>query len=276
MSNQNKKNKIGVFDSGLGGLNILKDFLKTVPGYHYIYLGDTARVPYGDKSAKIIYEYCTQALDFLFSQGCSLVIFACNSASAQALRQIQEEYLSKKYKNKKVLGVIRPLAEEFANKNLKRIGIIGTKATIHSHAYEAEINKLSPEKNIYSQSTPLLVPLIEAGWSKKPETKMILKKYLRPLKEKNVEALILACTHYPFLKKEIQKIMGKRVQVPCPGEIIATKLLTYLKNHPELSLAKSKVSKVAFYTTDDSNSFKELGEKFLNAKIESINKINLD
>lgn len=272
-----KNNKIGVFDSGLGGLSILKYLQTDVPGYHYLYLGDNARLPYGEKSPEDIYKYSCQAMDFLFAQGCALIIVACNTVSAQALRRLQQEYLPLNYPHKKILGVIFPLAEEFANHTkITRIGVIGTKATIASGAYENEIKKLNPNLTVETKSTPLLVPLIENGWAKKPETKMILKKYLRPLKTKQIQALILGCTHYPFLSKDIRRIVGKKIIVPDPGKIVAKSLENYLKRHPELNLKPQTKTSTSFFTTADIDSFKKEGEKFLNSKIENIKKIKID
>jgi glutamate racemase len=275
MSKKIKSDKIGIFDSGLGGLTVLRHLIATLPQYDYIYLGDTARVPYGEKSPKTIYEYSQQAMDFLFSQGCRLVIIACNTASAQALRPLQQEYLIKKHPDKKILGVIRPLVEEFSDKKIKILGVIGTKSTTESGSYEMEIKKLNPNIKVEVKSTPLLVPLIEEGWAKKPETRMILKKYLRPLKVKKIQALILACTHYPFLIKQIRDIMGKRVLVPDPGEIIALSLKKYLEKHKELNLKTRQKAIINYFTTDNPNSFKKEGEKFLQEKIKNIKQIKL-
>ncbi|MEI7620178.1 MAG: glutamate racemase [Candidatus Falkowbacteria bacterium] len=270
------KNIIGVFDSGLGGLSVFKHFLKKLPEFNYLYLGDNARVPYGGKSKEVIYEYTKEAIDFLFAQGANLIVIACNTASAEALRKIQQEYLPKKYPGKKVLGVIRPLAEAASqNKKLNKVGVIGTKATINSDVYKIEINKLNPKIKVYQVSAPLLVPLIEEGWAHKPETKNILKSYLKPLKAKNLDALILGCTHYPFLLTEAKKIMGPKCFVPNTGEIIAKSLKDYLKRHPELNIKPSKPATVKFYTTDDIERFKKLGEKFLGQKITQIEKIEL-
>ncbi len=268
---------IGVFDSGLGGLSILSHLLKDLPNYNYIYLGDNANVPYGNKSADAIYSYSQKAVDFLSSQGCQLIIFACNSASSQALRRIQQEYLPSKYPKLKVLGLVRPVAEKIASlKNLSRVGLIGTKATVNSSAYEREITQINPKIKLFSQATPLLVPLIEEGWIKKPETKMILKKYLRPLKEKKVQALILACTHYPFLLNDIKRIMGKNCIVFDSGQIVSHSLVDYLSRHQELKFSKKRSKNVLFYTTDDEKMFKHLGEFFLGGKIENIEKIKLN
>jgi glutamate racemase len=266
---------IGVFDSGLGGLTVLKHFLKELPEYSYIYLGDNARVPYGNKSPELIYNYTCQALDFLFAAGCPLVILACNSASAQALRKVQQEYLPDRYPDRKVLGVVRPLAEYFAHQSsLKKIGVLGTKATILSSVYEKEIKHLNPNLEVFGQSAPLLVPLIEEDFINQPETKTILKKYLLPLKRKHIQALILACTHYPFLQKQIQKIMGRACQVPNPSQIVALSLKDYLSRHPELKL-KTGLSIRKYYITDDLEKFKYLGELFLGQRIDDLNKVEL-
>jgi len=271
---------IGVFDSGLGGLTILKAFLKRLPQYDYVYLGDSARTPYGDKSQDVIYNYTREAVDFLFKKGCEIVIVACNTASAKALRKIQREWLPKEYSGRRVLGVLIPVAEAAVeevedNKKKNKIGIIGTRATIESGVYEKEINKLRPGLEIYNQACPLLVPLVEEGWIKKRETKMILRKYLRKLKLKKIDILILGCTHYPVLYKEIQSVMGKQCRVLNSPEIVAQKLANYLKRHLEIDEKIGKNKKRFFYTTDDVNLFKNFGEKFLGEEIKSIEKMEL-
>lgn len=270
------KNIIGVFDSGLGGLTVLKYLLRDLPDYDYIYLGDNARVPYGEKSPATIYNHSREAVDWLFRQGCNLIVVACNTVSAQALRRLQQEYLPDNYPDRRLLGVIRPLAEAVATGRPGTVGIIGTKATINSGAYAAEINKLNPKIKVVAQNAPLLVPLIEEGWAKKPETKMILKKYLRPLKAGQVDTLILACTHYPFLYKEIKAIMGKHVAVPQPGEIIAASLKNYLSQHPELGLKTVSGPTRKFYTTDNPDSFRRAGERFLGQKIGDLTRVDLN
>ncbi len=270
------ENIIGVFDSGLGGLTVLKNFLKTLPDYNYLYLGDNARVPYGEKSPEVIYEYSRQAMEFLFSKGCNLIIVACNTASAQALRKLQQEYLNKNYPKRRILGVVRPLAEFAAENRKDVIGIIGTKSTINSRAYEIEIKNLDKKIKVQAVASPLLVPLIEEGWAKKPETKMILKKYLRPLKANKIKLLILACTHYPFLLKDIKRICGKNILVPDPGEVVAQSLKVYLNNHPKLGLEKTKNPSRDFYSSDKNGLFKKLAEKFLGEKIKEFKNANLN
>jgi glutamate racemase len=271
---------IGVFDSGFGGLTILRSIINRLPENDYIYLGDSARAPYGNKSQELIYKYTQEAVDFLFKRGCELVIVACNTVSAEALRKIQQEWLPKKYPNKRILGVIIPIAEVVAEivksaPQKNRLGIIGTRSTISSGAYDLEIKKVYPNLEIFSESCPLLVPLVEEGWIRRKETKMILKYYLRPLKEKKINYLILGCTHYPILVKEIKSIMGKRCQVFDAPKFVVEKLADYLDRHPEIEKRISKKGKRIFYTTDDVDKFKELGEKFLGQKIVKVEKVNL-
>lgn len=267
---------IGVFDSGFGGLTVLKEALKILPQYDYIYLGDSARAPYGSKSEEVIYNYTKEAVEFLFGEGCGLIIVACNTVSARALRKIQQEYLPSHFPDKKVLGVIIPLAEEAGRQiRFKRIGLVGTRATIESKTYESEIKKINSDVEIYSQACPLLVPLIEEGWTNRPETKMILRKYLRPLKEKKIDSLILGCTHYPILIKEIKAVLGRQIKVFDSPKIIAEKLADYLKRHPEIESKLKKNGSRIFFTTDDTGKFKNSGKKFLGEEIEEIKKIEL-
>jgi len=263
---------IGIFDSGVGGLTVLKHLLKKLPDYDYIYLGDNARAPYGGRSQDTIYEYTREAVDFLFSRGSKLIILACNTASSQALRKIQQEYLPKKYPGKNVLGVIRPLVEKAVEGKYKKIAVLGTKATIESGVYKKEIKKLNEEIKVFEKCAPLLVPLIEEGWTGKPETKKILKNYLRSLKNEQVDYLILACTHYPFLLDEIRKIMTKRCTVDCPGIVIAESLAAYLERHEELGIKKTANPVLNFYTTDSVEIFRKIGEKFLGQEIRNIEK----
>ncbi|MDD4332518.1 MAG: glutamate racemase [Patescibacteria group bacterium] len=266
---------IGVFDSGFGGLTVLKHFLSHLPEQDYIYLGDNARAPYGPKSPEIIFEYAREAVDFLFGKNCDLIIFACNTASAQALRHIQQEYLPQKYTDKRVLGVIRPIVEKIgSDQKINKVGVIGTKATIEAGSYQRELLKINPNLEITALSAPLLVPLVEEGWTKRPEAKMILRKYLKPLKLKRVVCLILACTHYPLLLKEVREIMGKRCLVPDPGKIVADSLADYLTRHPEFD-KKSTNPKRIFYTTENAEKFKGLGEKYLGERIDNIARVEL-
>ena len=267
---------IGVFDSGIGGLTILKSFRHDLPAYDYLYLGDNARTPYGNKSLDVIYEYTRQAVDFLFSKGCVLIILACNTASAKSLRRIQQEWLPSHYPERRVLGVVIPLAEAVVDvTRFGRIGVIGTRATIESKVYEQELAKLKSGLEVHGLACPLLVPLVEEGMVGKPETNMILKKYLRPLKNKRIDTLILGCTHYPFLQKDIARIMGKNCRVLDGPEIVSRKLGNYLQRHPDIQSKISQGGEVTFFTTDDPARFRLIGEKFLSRKIREVEKVTL-
>jgi len=238
---------IGVFDSGLGGLIILKALVKALPKYDYIYLGDTQRVPYGNRSPEAIYKFLEEAVDYLFKQNCGLIIVACNTASAEALRKIQQEYLPCHYPKRRVLGIIIPTIEEaLKDKNIKRIGILATQGAVNSGAYIREIKKANPNIKVYQQAAPLLVPLIENDgikWSKP-----IIEEYLRPLLQKKVDAIILGCTHYPILKRKIRKASG--VKVISQDEIISHKLESYLKRHFEIDEQLSKKGTTKLLITD--------------------------
>jgi glutamate racemase len=266
---------IGVFDSGFGGLTIFRALIDKLPEYDYLYLGDNARTPYGNKSLKTIYEYTEQAVSFLFNRGASLIILACNTASAKALRKIQQEWLPKYHPDGRVLGVVIPLAEEaVATSRYGRIGVIGTRATIESGVFEQELYKLNPGLKIYSQPCPLLVPIVEENWVGKPETNIILKKYLRSLKSKKIDSLILGCTHYPFLKKDITRIMGKNCHVLDAPGIVSAKLCDYLGRHPEMDKRLVRKGQKGFFTSDDPDRFKAFGEKFLGRHIPHVQNIS--
>ncbi|RJR26546.1 MAG: glutamate racemase [Desulfobacteraceae bacterium] len=267
---------IGVFDSGFGGLTILRAFLKSLPAVNYIYLGDNARTPYGNKSQAVIYEYTRQAVEYLFGMGCVLIILACNTASAKALRKIQQEWLPNHCADRRVLGVVIPLAEAgAAATRFGRVGVIGTRATIESRVYEQELIKIRKDLKVYGKACPLLVPLVEEGWVEKPETSMILKKYLRHLKDKKVDTLIPGCTHYPFLQDKIEKIMGKSCTVLNGPETVAEKLKNYLFRHREIDERLQRRGETTFFTTDDPERFRAFGSKFLGNSIKLVEKVFL-
>lgn len=247
---------IGVFDSGIGGLTVLRSFFKILPKHRFCYLGDTARVPYGNRSAKLIYSFSCQGIDFLFQQGCRLIIIACNTASAEALRRIQQEYLPKKYPERRVLGVIRPLAENAARitKNF-RVGVVGTRGTIESGAYIRELKMQNENIQVFQKSCPLLVPLIEECWRNRVVTRKIVKEYLRPLKEQRIDTLILGCTHYQMLYPLIQEMMGPRCRVIDPGETVAQSLKDYLSRHPEIDETLIRDNQHRFFVTDVTSAF---------------------
>ncbi|MBI4262309.1 glutamate racemase [Candidatus Uhrbacteria bacterium] len=273
---------IGIFDSGFGGLTVFKHIAAKLPQYDYIYLGDNARAPYGNRSPETIYQFTVEAVDWLFKQGCELVVLACNTASAEALRKIQQEWLPQ-YKDpsphrrgegevlrhRRVLGVIRPIAEAAVAVTTGRVGVVGTRATIASHAYERELKKLNPDVTVFETACPLLVPLIEEGWAKKSETKRILRTYLHPLRLKQLDTLILGCTHYPILLNEFVAKMGKQCKVLDPGPIVAASLADYLSRHPEIENKLTKKGNTRFCTTDTSQRFNELGSQFFGKSIQA-------
>ena len=243
----------------------MKEYLKKYPEYDYIYLGDQANMPYGSHSPDRLNKLVVQNIDYLVKKGCKLIIIACNTASADALRKIQEIYKGKPT----ILGVIVPAAEEALQKTrFGNIGIIGTQGTINSNAYQREMGKKSDKKiKLYQQPCPLLVPLIEEGLLKSTPTKMILKNYLRPLKNAHVDTLILGCTHYPLLQKEIERMMGKNCQVISSSKAAVNAIEDYFKRHPEVEKSISKKGKRTYYTTDCPEKFESLGSQFLGEKI---------
>lgn len=283
-------NMIGVFDSGLGGLTTLKELQKILPEYSYIYLGDTANAPYGKRSKQRVRELTEAGVLFLFQKGATVVLIACNTASTDSLRFLQE-----KYPEKKILGVLIPAVETaLASSRYGNIGMIGTEHTVDSGNFEKEIQKKSPaffrptekdSRNMRFQKTPtlssvaapLLVPLIEEGWTDKPETKSILKKYLISLKSHHVDTLILGCTHYPILEKLISRKMGKNCTIINSGKSQAEKFQKYLKNHPEISqkLLTNEKTNTQFFTTDCPEKFLNFGKKFLGRPLSSVKKTEI-
>jgi glutamate racemase len=246
--------KIGIFDSGLGGLIIAKSIFKLLPKYDYIYFGDTKNLPYGEKSKTQIYQHTKKAVDFLFKQDCNLVILACNTASAMALRKIQQDYLKKYYPSRRVLGVIIPTLEavdsKLANKN---IGVIATNATANSHIY------INPKAKIYELATPKLTSLIENNLF--TDANKYLIKNLNILKKKEISTLILGCTHYALLKKEAKKFFGKNVVVLSQDNIIPQSLAKYLTKHKEIEVNLSTQGFRKFYTTSERKSFSHVAKR---------------
>ena len=266
----NNSAPIGIFDSGFGGLTVFKSIVKKLPEYDYIYLGDNARSPYGDHSFETVYEYTYECVEWLFKQGCELVILACNTASAKALRNIQQLDLPKKYPNRRVLGVIRPTAEvigSFTDK--KHIGVMGTRGTIGSHSYPIEINHFFPEIKVHQQSCPMWVPLIENGEHLGVGADYFISKYITELlgKSSDIDGILLACTHYPLLMPKLAKYLPSSIKLLSQGVIVADSLVDYLKRHPEMEskLAKNKQRK--FYTSGDIAAFDEHAAVFLGEQI---------
>jgi len=268
---QKSKNKfIGVFDSGFGGLDILRGIVKKLPDYNYIYLGDTARTPYGTRSQETIYEFTKQAVDFLFKNNCELIILACNTASSEALRKIQQEYLPSHWPDKKALGVLIPAAEEAAEiTRNKKIGVIATESATRSEAFIREIKKLNLKAKVFQKACSLLVPLIESGEQNSKAAELIIRDYLRPLVNKKIDTLILGCTHYGILENKICKIIGPDIRIVSETKVVPSKLSDYLNKHKEIEEKIGKNGIIHFYSTDLTDKFIILGSKFFGRTIKA-------
>ncbi len=260
---------IGVFDSGFGGLVVLREFLQVLPQYDYLYLGDNARIPYGTRSDRVVIRFTEQAVDFLFRQGCRLIVLACHTASARALRRIQQVYLPARHPGKRVLGVLIPTVEEaVARSRAKRIGVIATEGTVTSGSFELELQKLDPEVQVLQQACPLLVPLIESGEQDWEGTGMILRRYLAPFAGR-VDTLILGCTHYSILKAQIKAILGDGQELICSGQVTAAKLVQYLERHRDIEASLTRGGKVRYLTTDLTPRFQQLASLFMGRPLDS-------
>jgi glutamate racemase len=265
--------KIGVFDSGFGGLTVLRGIRKELPDYDYIYLGDSARTPYGTRSQEAIYNFTEQAVGYLFEQGCQLIILACNTASSEALRKIQQEYLPKHHPKKRVLGVVIPSCETAVEAGYKKIGIMATNSTVESNSYVREIKKIKKRVDVFQQPCPLLVPIIESGKINQKVLSILLDDYLNNFKKNKVDAIILGCTHYEIISNQIKKEIGG-VKIIDQSIVVAEKLKDYLRRHPEIESKLSKNKTVKYYSTDLTGNFKIFAGKILAEKID-VNKIDI-
>ena len=252
---------IGVFDSGYGGLTILDAIRKKLPQYDYLYLGDNARAPYGTRSFNIVYRFTLEAVKYLFDQGCHLVILACNTASAKALRNIQQNDLPGIDPTKRVLGVIRPTVEKIGEiSHTGNIGILGTTGTIQSKSYDIEIEKIHPTFKVFSQSCPLWVPLVENLEAHGDGADYFVHKYINELLQQSndIDSIILGCTHYPILIDKIRKYTPDHINIVEQGTIIADSLADYLNRHPEMDIKCSKNGSYSYLTTEDADKFNSL------------------
>ena len=253
-----KQQPIGIFDSGYGGLTVLKEIVTKHPQYDYIYLGDNARSPYGTRSFETVYEYTLECVKWLFDKGCSLVILACNTASAKALRSIQQNDLEKIGVGKRVLGVIRPTTEIIGKfTKTGNIGILATSGTVISNSYPIEINKFYPELTVYQEACPMWVPLVENNEYNNPGADYFIKKNIQNLllKSGQIDTILLACTHYPLLMEKIKATVPNGVTILSQGEIVANSLAAYLAKHNEIEEKCSKNGQIFFYTTDSAEDF---------------------
>jgi glutamate racemase len=266
------KGPIGVFDSGYGGLTVLKEIVDQLPQYDYLYLGDNARAPYGTRSFETVYHYTLECVQWFFSQGCSLVILACNTASAKALRTIQQNDLPKIDATKRVLGVIRPTTEVIGSFSATNaVGILGTNGTVQSGSYPIEIAKFYPKIKVYQQACPMWVPLIENNEHQSAGADYFVKKELDRLMQQSpeIDTILLACTHYPLLMDKIQQFTPQGVKVLSQGKIVADSLKEYLSRHPEMEAKCSKNGQLTFFTTDDTEDFDTHAANFYGKPVKS-------
>jgi glutamate racemase len=263
---------IGVFDSGYGGLTILKELVKVLPEYDYLYLGDNARAPYGTRSFDTVYQYTLEAVQWFFNQGCELVVLACNTASAKALRTIQQKDLAQFGQSKRVLGVIRPTAEVIGRfSESGQLGVLATKGTVNSCSYVLEIAHFFPDMTVFQQACPMWVPLIENGEHEGAGADYFVKDSLGQLMSQSpaIDTILLACTHYPLLIPKIEANIPQHIQVVSQGEIVAQSLANYLKRHPAMADSCSKNGQIRFCTTDSTIDFNEKGAIFFGKSLKS-------
>ncbi|MBR6191331.1 MAG: glutamate racemase [Prevotella sp.] len=261
---------IGVFDSGYGGLTILQQLRKSLPERDFIYLGDNARAPYGSRSFDVVYEFTRQAVVRLFDMGCNLIILGCNTASAKALRTIQQNDLPLIDPTKRVLGVIRPTVEIIGNLTKSRhVGVVATEGTVRSESYELEIAKLHPDIKVTGQACPLWAAIVEAGEADSEGAEYFVRKRIRQLLERDplIDAIILGCTHYPLLMNALRKAVPDGIRIVSQGEYVAASLVDYLRRHPEMDARCTRGATMRYYTTEHPDRFKECARIFLHEDV---------
>lgn len=262
---------IGIFDSGYGGLTILHGIRQLLPEYDYLYLGDNARAPYGPRSFDVVYEFTRQAVHYLFDRGCQLIILGCNTASAKALRSIQQHDLPEGDPDRRVLGIIRPTAEIIGSLTQTRhVGVLATEGTIRSESYNLEIKKLHPDLQVTGVACPFWVPLVEYHEADSPGADYFVKKRIDQLMRLDplIDAVILGCTHYPLLMPKIQKHIPAGVRIVPQGEYVAESLKDYLQRHPALERKCSKGGNAHYLTTENPDTFREQAQIFLREPVE--------
>lgn len=263
---------IGVFDSGYGGLTILKEIRCRLPQYDYIYLGDNARAPYGTRSFELIFDFTRQAVEKFFSLGCHLVVIACNTASAKALRSIQQQVLPLKAPDRRVLGVIRPTVEVLGSETHSgHVGLLATPGTVNSHSYLLEVEKLNPEMKITEKDCPMWVPLVETGEASGPGADYFVEKYISEILDADpeIDTLILGCTHYPILLPKIRQFTPENIRILPQGELVADSLADYLKRHPEIETKCTRGGSLQYLTTETPEKFNRLASLFMEQPVES-------
>ena len=267
----NSPGPIGIFDSGYGGLTILHGIRQLLPQYDYLYLGDNARAPYGPRSFDVVYEFTLQAVTRLFQMGCHLVILGCNTASAKALRSIQQNDLPKLDPNRRVLGIIRPTAEVIGHLTQSRhVGIFATEGTIKSESYNLEIHKLFPDIQVSGVACPFWVPLVEYNEADSPGADYFVKKRIDQLMrlDGQIDTVILGCTHYPLLLPKIHKYIPRDIRIIAQGEYVANSLQQYLLRHPEMEQRCTRGGHVHYLTTENPDKFREQAQLFLHESVE--------
>ncbi len=273
-----QRNPIGIFDSGYGGLTVMKEIVNKLPQYDYLYLGDSARSPYGNRSFDTVYQYTLQCVKWFFDQGCSLVILACNTASAKALRTIQQNDLPQLAPDKRVLGVIRPTAEIIGQYSESgKVGVLATNGTVASESYPMEIGKFFPAVTVIQEACPMWVPLVENNEQHSKGAAYFVKKNLENIFEKgeDIDVILLACTHYPLLRDTIEEYLPVGVKLLSQGEIVAESLADYLQRHPEIESKCSKEGRRSFYTTDSTTDFDQHATVFFGQEVHSLH-VDLD
>lgn len=263
---------IGVFDSGYGGLTVLKEIVRQLPQYDYLYMGDNARAPYGPRSFDTVYHYTLQCVQWFFSQGCELVVLACNTASAKALRTIQQNDLPKLNPNKRVLGVIRPTTEIIGQySKTGSVGVLGTSGTVLSESYPIEIAKFFPSLKVYQEACPMWVPLVENNEYNKSGADYFIQQHLNQLfaQSTDIDTLLLACTHYPLLIDKIKAYAPAGTTILSQGDIVAKSLKSYLERHPALANQCSTEGQRKFYTTDSIQDFDNHASTFFGEAVQS-------
>lgn len=269
---------IGVFDSGYGGLTVLKEIVAKLPRYDYIYLGDNSRAPYGNRSFETVYQYTLQAVEWFFKQGCPLVILACNTASAKALRTIQQNNLPNIAPDRRVLGVIRPTTEVVGQYSKSRkVGVLATNGTVQSNSYVIEVHKFFPDIEVIQEACPMWVPLVENNEHESHGADYFIRKNIHQLlkQEPLIDTILLACTHYPLLLKKITEYTPVDITILTQGEIVANSLADYLHRHPEMETRLTKNSNRAFYTTDAAADFNKNAVTFYGQDVASMH-VDLD
>ncbi len=269
---------IGIFDSGYGGLTIFDKIREAMPGYDYIYLGDNARTPYGPRSFEVVYRFTRQAVEKLFDEGCQLVILACNTASAKALRTIQQKDLRLWDPDRRVLGVIRPTVELIDQiSTSKHIGILGTNGTISSGSYSMEIEKMFPHITVTGEACPMWVPLVENNEFDSPGADYFVRKHLEHILhvDPEIDTLVLGCTHYPLLMNKIRAFLPSGITLFAQGEYVAASLKDYLRRHPEMDARLTKQGQCRFLTTESAAKFSDAASVFLSHSVE-VEQISID